>query len=329
MSDQPILFCPQCNHVCKSLRGLAQHITHRPACRLKALPILDGITSQKPSFHQSFVQLNAPHANEAMESIWQQNDDHDTLGSSQPCPGAAHVNDNSETLQYVYNQQNQLDNHISCQLADHGLVDSSTMLDTEDRQDIMLDTDESFAFQEDEVIMEASTNVYDIDDENDLLQFTDRLRGQHTSEEMMSLKLLKLLRLIGAPNYAYRSIMDIFADALSSKVVTTGSIFRQRDTAIKHFANRFRLAKLYPTTLTKHMNGRSYPVVLHDAEVMVQSLLKSSLMVEENMLFPDMDNPLAPPLPGWRLLPTLTRARYSVLHMVICVPDPTMFCARS
>ncbi len=295
MSDQPILFCPQCNHVCKSLRGLAQHITHRPACRLKALPILDGITSQKPSFHQSVVQLNAPHADEEMESIWQQNDDHDTLGSSQPCPGAAHVNDNSETLQYVYNQQNQLDNHISRQLADHGLVDSSTMLDTEDRQDIMLDTDESFAFQEDEVIMEASTTVYDIDDENDLLQFTDRLRGQHTSEEMMSLKLLKLLRLIGAPNYAYRSIMDIFADALSSKVVTTGSIFRQRDTAIKHFANRFRLEKLYPTTLTKHMNGRSYPVVLHDAEVMVQSLLKSSLMVEENMLFPDMDNPLAPP----------------------------------
>jgi hypothetical protein len=146
---------------------------------------------------------------------------------------------------------------------------------------------------------------------------------------MMSLKLLKLLRLIGAPNYAYRSIMDIFADALSSKVVTTGSIFRQRDTAIKHFANRFRLEKLYLTTLTKHMNGRSYPVVLHDAEVMVQSLLKSSLMVEENMLFPDMDNPLPPPLPGWRLLRTLTRARYSVLHMVICVPDPTMFCARS
>jgi hypothetical protein len=89
--------------------------------------------------------------------------------------------------------------------------------------------------------------------------------------------------------------MDIFADALASKVVTAGATFRQRDTAIKHFANRFRLEQLYPTTLTKHMNARSYPVVLHDAEVMVQLLLKSSLMVEENMLFPDMvDNPLAP-----------------------------------
>jgi hypothetical protein len=154
------------------------------------------------------------------------------------------------------------------------------VLDTEDRQDIMLDTDESSAFQEDEVIMEASTNVDDVDNEDDLLQFTDRQRGQHTSEEMTTLKLLKLLRLIGAPNYAYRSILDIFADALASKVVTTGSIFCERDTAIKHFANQFRLEKLYTTPLSKDMTGCSYPVVLHDAEVMVQLLLKSSLMVK-------------------------------------------------
>jgi hypothetical protein len=43
------------------------------------------------------------------------------------------------------------------------------MLNTEDRQDIMLDTDESFAFQDDEVIMDASTNVFDVDDSDDLL----------------------------------------------------------------------------------------------------------------------------------------------------------------
>jgi hypothetical protein len=43
-------------------------------------------------------------------------------------------------------QSNQLDDHISRQLADNGLADSSTMLDTEDRQDILIDTDESFAF---------------------------------------------------------------------------------------------------------------------------------------------------------------------------------------
>jgi hypothetical protein len=39
-------------------------------------------------------------------------------------------------------QSNQLDDHISRQLADNGLADSSTMLDTEDRQDILIETDE-------------------------------------------------------------------------------------------------------------------------------------------------------------------------------------------
>jgi hypothetical protein len=311
MSDQPILFCPQCNPVCKSLCGLAQHITHRPACCQKSLPILDGIRVQKPPVDQSFVQSDAPYANEAMESMWQQNNDPDTFAALQPFPDAVDLNVESETLQFVSKQQNQLNNHVSCQLADNGLVDSSTMLDTEDRQDIMLDTDESFAFEDNEGIMDASTNGFNIDEDN-LLQFTDRLRGQHTAKEIMSLKLLKLLRLTGTPHYAYTSIMDIFADTLASKIVTAGPTFRKRDMAIKHFAKRFHLEKLYPTTLMKHMNGRSYPVVLHDAEVMVQLLLKSSLMVEENMLFPDMDNPLPPHPLRLRLLQMSTRACYYI-----------------
>jgi hypothetical protein len=104
MSDHSILYCPHCTHVCKSLRGLAQHINYRLACRQKALPILDGITSQKPTFHQSSVQLDAPHADEAMEPIWHQNDRPDAFDSSQPCPDAARINCDSETLQSVYNQ---------------------------------------------------------------------------------------------------------------------------------------------------------------------------------------------------------------------------------
>jgi hypothetical protein len=79
-----------------------------------------------------------------MEPIWQQNDNPDTFAALQPFPDAAGLNVESETLQFVSNQQNQLDNHISRQLTDNGLVESSTMLDTEDIQDTMLDTDESF-----------------------------------------------------------------------------------------------------------------------------------------------------------------------------------------
>jgi hypothetical protein len=84
--------------------------------------------------------------------MWQQNDNPGTFAALQPFPDAVDLN---ATLQFVSNQRNQLDNHISRQLADNGLVDSSTMLDTEDRQDIMLDTDESFAFEDDEVIMDV------------------------------------------------------------------------------------------------------------------------------------------------------------------------------
>lgn len=105
----------------------------------------------------------------------------------------------------------------------------------------------------------------------------------------MSLRLLKLFFAIGAPNYAYRFVMDIFADSSAAQVVTVGSTFHPRDTTIKHF--------MFPATLTKHMNCHFYPVVLRDAEVMINLPLKSSLMVEENIFFPDMSNPLGPPPP--------------------------------
>jgi hypothetical protein len=107
-----------------------------------------------------------------MEPMWQQNDDPDTVAALQPFPDAVDLNVESETLQFVSNQRNQLDNHTSCQLADNGLVESSTILDTEDRQDIMLDIDESFAFEDDEVIMDASTNIFDVDNADNLLYFS-------------------------------------------------------------------------------------------------------------------------------------------------------------
>jgi hypothetical protein len=97
---------------------------------------------------------------------------------------------------------------------------------------------------------------------------------------------LKLLRAIEALKYAYGSIMDIFSGSAAAQLVIIGSTFQQKDTAIKHFANWFCLNKLLPSTLTKHMNGQSYPVVLHNAEVMITLLLKSSLMVEETHVVP-------------------------------------------
>jgi hypothetical protein len=172
------------------------------ACRQKSLPILDGIFIQQPTVHQFFVQLDAPYANEAMEPMCKQNDNQDTFAALQPFPDAVDLNVESETLQFVSNQRNQLDNHISHQLADSGLVDSSTMLGTEDRQDIMLDTDESFAFEDDEVIMDASTNVFDVDDEDDLLQFTDR-QSNYIPEAFEAIAFNRCSPLCILINYGY------------------------------------------------------------------------------------------------------------------------------
>ena len=140
------------------------------------------------------------------------------------------------TLTAVYMHQHNLDVQLSTHVATNRLLDARSMLDTEDRQDIMLDTDESIAYHDDDYCMLSTSNVIHVDDEDDSLQFTDRLRGQHTADEIMSLNLLQLLRAIGAPNYAYRSVMDIYADAVSSKVVFSTSTFRQRGTAIKHLS---------------------------------------------------------------------------------------------
>jgi hypothetical protein len=61
------------------------------------------------------------------------------------------------------------------------------------------------------------------DDKDKSLQFMDQLRGQHTSQHLLSLQQLKLLCAIGAPDYAYSSIMDIFSGSTAAQLVTIGS----------------------------------------------------------------------------------------------------------
>ena len=193
MSDQPILYCPQCNHICKSLRGLAQHITHRPLCRPKSLPFLAGVKTKHAPLHQSFVQLDNPHADVAMEPMWHQHADSnafepdETHGDTINLSGEEQHHLHEATFRSVYMHQNHLDKQVSNHLSNNCLVDAGTLLDTEDRQDIMLDVDESFTFHDEDCGTIPFSNRDDVDDNDDALQFTDRLRGQHTAEEIMSL----------------------------------------------------------------------------------------------------------------------------------------------
>ena len=207
MSDKALLYCPHCNHACKSLRGLAQHISHRPACEPKSSSLLVGVAAPIVSFHQSFVALDEPHADEAMEPLWQDTVDLNAFDVEYQRDEAADIAFEEEHHLHesmhksAYSHQNRLDKQVSTHLSNNGLVDVRTMLDTEDMQDSMFDIDESLAYHDDDSVVIPTSKECHVNDGDDAMEFTDRLKGQHTAEERMSLQLLKLLRAIGAPNF--------------------------------------------------------------------------------------------------------------------------------
>ena len=83
-------------------------------------------------------------------------------------------------------------------------------------------------------------------------------------------------------------------DATKANITFT-STFQEQPSAIKYFATRFNLTSIEPWTITKRMHMRSLPCVQHDAQAMIESLLYSLLMVDDNMLFPVPSDPSAPP----------------------------------
>jgi hypothetical protein len=164
-----------------------------PACQEKVPSyFLVGLNTQNPTFNQSCVQLNAPYANQAMEPIWQHSDDSAAFEPPDSCVDPATIEWKqqhciySEIKNAVYLQQNHLDNNTSQQLSTNCLVNARTMLDAEDRKDIrMLDMDESWAYHKDEESIMVTANPTNVDDKENVIQFTDRLRGQHTAKEIM------------------------------------------------------------------------------------------------------------------------------------------------
>jgi hypothetical protein len=75
------------------------------------------------------------------------------------------------------------------------------------------------------------------------------------------------------------------------------------------------------------MNGTSYPVVLHNVEVMITLLLKSSFMVEENMVFPDMSDLLTPPPPTIDIIVDVdTGAVFRSAYHELCTKPDGVLC---
>jgi hypothetical protein len=146
-------------------------------------------------------------------------------------------------------------------------------------------------------------NDYDVGQEERMFEqakmHTDRANGCFTNEEILSICLLGIMRNIGTPLKTYGRIIALFKDVITEREAIT-TTFRERHTAINRFSHRFSMKGLYPTVLTQPspFNNRFYPVPVHNAQAMIESLLYSSLAKDDtNLLFPNPDDPLAPPPP--------------------------------
>jgi hypothetical protein len=116
----------------------------------------------------------------------------------------------------------------------------------------------------------------------------DKGYGNYLAVERLSICLLRILRDIGAPFETYGTIMEMVSDAVCDKVFIT-TTYRSRENAMKHFANCYELSMMYPSFKTQPSpDGWVYPVVVHDAKAMIESLLYSPLMDDtDNLLFPN------------------------------------------
>jgi hypothetical protein len=165
-------------------------------------------------------------------------------------------------------------------------------------------------------------NNYDMGEEERMSEqakmYTRRGNGCYTNEEILLIGLLGIMRDIRAPLKSYGRIIALFKDVIMEPEAIT-TTFRHRHTAINHFSQQFSMKGLYPTVLTQPspLNNHFYPVPVHNAQAMIESLLYSfvkdknnlhnaqamiesllySLLAKDNnnLLFPNPDIPLAPP----------------------------------
>jgi hypothetical protein len=153
------------------------------------MPYLDGLNSQNPRFHQSYVGLDTRHAGKAMEPMWQQVDDPAASEAPDSGAGEASLTELNQPPSLDSEMMDALDLHKTNvndkihQLSRNGLIYARSMLYTEDRQDILLDMEEPLQFQEEDSMIDDSF-LSAVDDKDKVLQFTDCLRGQHTSKEI-------------------------------------------------------------------------------------------------------------------------------------------------
>ena len=99
------------------------------------------------------------------------------------------------------------------------------------------------------------------------------------------------MKKIKAPHYAYGQIMNLVETFILNKVTSIEHSLRSRKSALDNFARRFQLRPLRPDAKTVQHKSEKVEVVTHNAYGMTMSLLKSTIVNEENMLFPNKEDP--------------------------------------
>jgi hypothetical protein len=117
--------------------------------------------------------------------------------------------------------------------------------------------------------------------------FENTAHGTCTDEERFSLALLMLIRKIKAPHYAYNQIIELVKTLVLNKVKTLTGWYRKRNTALAQFARRFQLEPLLPVLRHVEYKSKKCEVVLYNANAINMSLLKSDLLLEDNLLLPN------------------------------------------
>jgi hypothetical protein len=342
--------CPVCGHACRTPKGLGLHIRSRFRCvaalglEAKRAPKWKAASARPRRLH-----LNTQQAlTKSVTPLWEDTDDDpdNADNDAQSFSADDFANGNEVVIEHFSNEkrtQVRIDATVAKQLLTDLLLDPLSYADfdhippiTQAQLDFLIariDGAEVPAPPFDEAVVVEEHDVYiepTLDDDDDITDkpFVDKGYGNYSAVERLSIRLLRILRDIGAPFETYGTIMEMVSDAVRDKVFIT-TTYRSRDNAMKHFAERYELSKLYPTFKTQPSpDGRVYPVVVHDAKAMIESLLYSPLMDDmDNLLFPNPENPLeGPPLMSDTLADVDTGKAYRRAHSLLCTEPHHLLC---
>ena len=147
--------------------------------------------------------------------------------------------------------------------------------------------------------------------------------------DVVHIQLLQILRDCKCPLYTYDKIMTWAAYSNHSGHVFDLA-FKKRDQVMTEFIKKFEMDRVYPVTLPVKLypDNQVANVVVPDIVPSIFSLLTDTeLMQSENLVFPDEDDPFAPPSPNgythYEDVPTgKSWVDLALLYVVSSIPIP-------